>query len=60
MDKIKIIVEKDKEKVSYELHSDNDMKDWMYVFASILSFITFPPDTISEYLFKEDEEEMSI
>ena len=55
MKKIKITVERDGETVSYLISAEADIEDWMFNFASILSFLTYSQTTINEYLFKQNE-----
>jgi len=50
----KIIVEYDDKKLELTTHWDSDIDDWVNVFKTIMTWLTFVPESI-EVMFGEDE-----
>jgi len=50
----KLTVENSTGKLILELPQDLDMEEWRDIFASICMFLSFHPDTVSEYLYPKN------
>jgi len=50
-----ITVEQDEGKAIYELPSGSGSDDMKAVFASIMCFLTFHPETVAECLYEEKD-----
>ncbi len=54
---IKIIVEQNGERATFEIYQDSALDDFKSLFSSILCFLTFDPSIIAELFYKEDTTE---
>jgi len=50
----KIIVEYDDKKLELTTHCDSDIDDWINIFKTIMTWLTFVPESIED-MFREDE-----
>ena len=50
----KIIVEYDDKKLELTTHWDSDIDDWVNVFKTIMTWLTFVPESIED-MFREEE-----
>ena len=50
----KIIVEYDDHKIEITTHWDSDIDDWVNVFKTIMTWLTFCPKSIED-MFRRDE-----
>ena len=51
----KIIVEYDDHKIELTTHWDSDIDDWLNVFKTIMTWLTFLPEQI-DAMFRSDDE----
>jgi len=51
---IKIIVENNGRKIELTTHWDSDIDDWCAIFKTIMTWLTFTPESI-DAMFREDE-----
>jgi hypothetical protein len=46
---IKIIVQRDEEKIEIDTHWDSSLEDYQHIFRTILGWLTFSNDQINEF-----------
>lgn len=51
------VTDSEGQKISLTTHWDSDIEAWKEVFTTVLTFLTFSPQTIKELFYDEEDEQ---